>query len=114
MLIFLCDDNASERAYIKSLVLGWAERQETVQIIFITGYPDFIAEGYEVEALHYLLKPVMPEKLGEVLSRAAEKISRAEKKRFWTVRVTIDMSKLYLTKTACFSLSTWKTRTSGF
>ena len=64
MLIFLCDDNASERAYIKSLVLVWADRQETVQIIFITGYPDFIAEGYEAEALHYLLKSVMPEKLG--------------------------------------------------
>ncbi len=129
MLVFLCDDNASERAYLKSLVLGWAdrsgsdvcvreypsaeallfayedgapdillldiempgmngvelakklrERREAVQIVFITGYPDFMAEGYEVEALHYLLKPVTPEKLAEVLSRAAEKISRAEKK----------------------------------
>lgn len=42
-----------------------------IQIVFITGYPDFIAEGYEVSALHYLMKPVRPEKLGEVLSRAA-------------------------------------------
>lgn len=42
-----------------------------VQIVFITGYPDFMAEGYEVSALHYLMKPVRPEKLGEVLSRAA-------------------------------------------
>lgn len=42
-----------------------------VQIVFITGYPDFIAEGYEVSALHYLMKPVKSEKLGEVLSRAA-------------------------------------------
>ena len=43
-----------------------------VQIVFITGYPDFIAEGYEVSALHYLIKPVKPEKLGEVLRRAAD------------------------------------------
>ena len=28
---------------------------ETVQIVFITGYSDYIAEGYEVEALHYLM-----------------------------------------------------------
>ena len=27
---------------------------DSVQIIFITGYNDYIAEGYEVAALHYL------------------------------------------------------------
>lgn len=41
------------------------------QIIFITGYQDFMAEGYEVSALHYLMKPVGKEKLFEVLNRAA-------------------------------------------
>ena len=35
---------------------------DTVQIVFITGFPDFIAEGYEVSALHYLMKPVSEEK----------------------------------------------------
>ncbi|MDE7285047.1 MAG: response regulator, partial [Lachnospiraceae bacterium] len=35
---------------------------DAVQIVFITGYPDFIAEGYEVSALHYLMKPVSYEK----------------------------------------------------
>lgn len=49
-----------------------------VQIVFITGYPDFIAEGYEVSALHYLMKPVKPEKLEGVLSRAAD-LSREER-----------------------------------
>ena len=53
---------------------------ETAQIVFITGYPDFIAEGYEVEALHYLVKPVTPEKLFEVLDRAAVKIEQSERK----------------------------------
>lgn len=55
-------------------------RAETAPIIFITGYPDFIAEGYEVEALHYLLKPVKPQKLSEVLTRALGKLSQAERK----------------------------------
>lgn len=48
-----------------------------VQIIFITGYPDFIAEGYEVSAVHYLMKPVKKEKLHEVLSRATARMEQA-------------------------------------
>lgn len=49
---------------------------EAVQIIFITGYSDYIAEGYDVAALHYLMKPVSREKLFAVLDRAAEKCRR--------------------------------------
>lgn len=49
---------------------------EAVQIVFVTGYSDYIAEGYEVEALHYLMKPVNPEKLFAVLDRAWEKYRR--------------------------------------
>lgn len=129
MNLSLCDDNAAERGYIKSLVLDWAlqsgalvnvyeypsaeallfsypecppdillldiempgmngvelakklrAKNETAQIIFITGYPDFIAEGYEVEALHYLMKPVTREKLCEVLDRAVVKNAQSERR----------------------------------
>lgn len=52
---------------------------ETVQIIFVTGYSDYISEGYEVAALHYLMKPVKQEKLFEVLNRAVEKVQKNEK-----------------------------------
>lgn len=52
------------------------KENKTVQIIFISGYSDYIAEGYEVEALHYLLKPVNKEKLFSVLQRAQEKIKQ--------------------------------------
>lgn len=52
---------------------------DTLQIIFITGYSDYISEGYEVAALHYLMKPVKEEKLCAVLDRAAEKFARNEK-----------------------------------
>lgn len=49
-----------------------------VQIIFITGYSEYIADGYEVEALHYLMKPVDENKLFSVLDRAADKLCRNE------------------------------------
>ncbi len=52
---------------------------DTMQIIFITGYSDYIAEGYEVAALHYLMKPVKEEKLNSVLTRAVEKLSKNER-----------------------------------
>lgn len=55
------------------------KENDTVQIIFITGYSDYISEGYEVAALHYLVKPVKKEKLFSVLDRAAEKLMRNEK-----------------------------------
>lgn len=51
---------------------------DTVQIVFITGYSEYIAEGYEVAALHYLMKPVREEKLFSVLDRAVEKLSKNE------------------------------------
>lgn len=52
---------------------------DAVQIIFVTGYSDYISEGYEVAALHYLMKPVKEEKLCSVLDRAIDKISKNEK-----------------------------------
>ncbi len=55
------------------------QSNDTIQIVFITGYSDYIAEGYEVAALHYLMKPVKAEKLCSVLERAAEKLAKNEK-----------------------------------
>ena len=55
------------------------KKDQTVQIIFITGYSEYISEGYEVSALHYLMKPVGQQKLFSVLDRAAEKIKQNEK-----------------------------------
>ncbi len=54
------------------------KENEWVQIVFVTGYSDYIAEGYEVSALHYLVKPVQKEKLFEVLSRATTKLKKNE------------------------------------
>ena len=55
------------------------QENDTVQIVFITGYADYISEGYEVAALHYLMKPVKEEKLFSVLDRAVEKLAKNER-----------------------------------
>ncbi len=48
---------------------------DMLPIVFITGYSDYIAEGYDVEALHYLLKPVAKQKLFAVLDKYVKKRS---------------------------------------
>ncbi len=55
------------------------KNNDAIQIVFITGYSDYISEGYEVAALHFLVKPVKEDKLCSVLDRAAEKLSKNEK-----------------------------------
>lgn len=55
------------------------ERDRSVQIVFITGYMEYIAQGYDVEALHYLLKPVTADKFAAVLDRAVRHIGARER-----------------------------------
>ena len=52
---------------------------ESVQIVFITGFADYISEGYEVSALHYLMKPVKEEKLFAVFDRAVAAAQKTER-----------------------------------
>lgn len=46
------------------------EFDRNLMLVFITGYPDYVFEGYQAEALDYIIKPADPEHLFEVLSRA--------------------------------------------
>ena len=77
-----------------SLAKSIRKKNETVQIVFITGYSEYIAEGYEVAALHYLMKPVKPEKLFEVLNRATEKLEKNE--RMLTLSLSGEMIRIPL------------------
>lgn len=43
-------------------------------IIFVTAYPDFVFQGYEVHAFHYILKPYKEEKIREVLELALQEV----------------------------------------
>lgn len=51
------------------------KENESVQIIFITGYYEYFSDGFDVSALHYLIKPVDGEKLCPVLEKAAENLA---------------------------------------
>lgn len=43
---------------------------DSVQLVFVTGHPDFVFDGYAVGALGYLMKPPTPNKLEDILTRA--------------------------------------------
>lgn len=51
------------------------KENKRVEIVFITSHFEFAGEGYEVDALHYLIKPVKQEKLFSVLDKAVEKLA---------------------------------------
>lgn len=60
------------------------QEKESVGILFVTGFEQYMSQGYEVEALHYLLKPIQREKLFAVLDKAAAKNPPKEKHLFQT------------------------------
>lgn len=52
------------------------QRGGQLAIIFITAFSDHMDQGYDVGALHYLLKPVNEQKLTRTLDRALEALAR--------------------------------------
>ena len=70
-----------EMARMNGVALARTVRAQNreIAIVFLTGYADYIADGYDVEALHYLLKPITREKLFPVLDRAVEHLRRNER-----------------------------------
>ena len=62
-----------------SLAKKIRQDNESVQIVFITGFADYVSEGYEVSALHYLIKPVKKEKLFAVMDRAIAAAQKTER-----------------------------------
>lgn len=78
------------------------EHNKDLQIIFVTGFEKYIADGYDVAALHYLMKPVKPEKLCEVLNRAVNNIGKS----FPTVFVNADGENIRLRLSDIFYIET--------
>ncbi len=62
-----------------SLARKIRSQNETMQLIFVTGLPEYVGEGYEVSALHYLMKPVKEGKLFETLDKALKNLSKTER-----------------------------------
>ncbi len=54
------------------------EMGDDMQILFVTGHGDYAVEGYEVEAVSYLMKPVGQERMFQCLDRARERCGQGE------------------------------------
>lgn len=52
-------------------------RDADLLLVFVTGYPDYVFDGYAVGALDYLIKPVQPDRLHAVLGRAQAALGKA-------------------------------------
>lgn len=68
------------------------ERDEEVIIIFITSLPQYAIQGYRVNALDYLLKPLNYEAFSLTLSKALKRLPRKEE--FLTVSTRNGVVKL--------------------
>lgn len=58
-------------------------RSDDIGIVFITGIADQMAQGYDVDAIHYLLKPVEEPRLFDVLDKALARMNIRERKLFF-------------------------------
>lgn len=53
-----------------------------IMIVFLTGYADYVFDGYSVGALDYILKPVTVQRLLELLHRVRVKLEQEENLSF--------------------------------
>lgn len=76
---------------------------QKILIVFVTGYPDFVFDGYRVQALDYLLKPTDETRLSDVLHLVRYVLSDSVTKQF-TFRNADGIYRLYLSDILyCFS-----------
>ena len=50
-----------------------------VAVIFVTAFDQYALRAFDVHAVDYLLKPFSPERLGEALARARDRLQRGER-----------------------------------
>lgn len=72
-------------------------QDEEIPILFVTGYDRYMAQGYEVAALHYLLKPIHKEKFFAVLDKLKRKEKQEAKLLFQAEEgaVSLPVSKIW-------------------
>lgn len=67
-------------------------------LIFVTGYREYMGEAFDVNAFHYLVKPIDEEKFAEVLDRAWKETSAfcEQEKRYIMVKSLGAQQRLFL------------------
>lgn len=70
-------------------------QDEEIAIVFTTGIADYMGEGYEVEALHYLLKPISREKIGQCMDKI---LRRSHKEQYVLVHSKEETARLPVDK----------------
>lgn len=63
-------------------------------IVFVTGYADFVFDGYSVQAMDYIVKPVKEDKLAQVIKRA-QNILENQKPQTFTVQNSDGIYKIF-------------------
>ena len=58
------------------------KRDARTILIFVTAYPDFVFQGYEVHAFHYILKPYDEHKIQTVLEQALKELGKSREQFF--------------------------------
>lgn len=56
-------------------------------LVFVTGYADYVFDGYRVNAFDYLMKPAKEERLSQLLSRVRRELSK-NKERYYHLKNT--------------------------
>lgn len=76
-------------------------READTTLIFVTAYPDFVFQGYEVHAFHYILKPCEEKKVADVLEQAVKERAK-HGEAFFTVEQKSGIQRIPLKKIAAF------------
>ena len=58
-----------------------------IRIVFVTGYTDYVFEGYRVNAFDYIIKPAQAKRLDDLLKRVRSQMYR-ERERYYTLKNT--------------------------
>ncbi len=61
------------------------ETDGSVKLVFTTGITDYLQEGYEVEAVRYLLKPITREKVWQCLDKLLQDPATSPQLVLWTL-----------------------------
>ena len=78
------------------------KRNSHTLLIFVTAYPDFVFQGYEVHAFHYILKPYEERKIQAVLEQALEELGK-HREQYFTLEQKSGILRIPLKRILAFS-----------